>query len=260
MTPRTVSFGNLKGGVGKTSIVLGCAESFARQGKRVLVCDLDPQGSASIVLGTEISEDQITMYDLLKSNTPGSIGEAIAPTEWGENIDVVPADSSLAVFSDESLTAAEHRLKVVMMGSADLENYDYVLLDMPPSLGRLALNGLVAADAAIAVTVPEALAVSGVNQFLSTVDEARHPVLNPSLMLGGIVVNLVDQRLNEHWFQLEQMEEAWGKDMLGPLIPARSAIKDMASTRSPLSRTGNRGSKGVATLFDQLVTNIVKGL
>ncbi|MDT0120694.1 AAA family ATPase [Kocuria sp. PD6] len=258
MAPCTIAFGNLKGGVGKTSIVLACAESLARSGKRVLVCDLDPQGSASIVLGAEITDEQITMYDLLKANTPGSIGDAIAPTEWGEAIDVVPADSTLAVFADESLTAAEHRLKVAMMGSEDLDSYDYVLLDMPPSLGRLTLNGLVAADSAVAVTVPEALAINGVNEYLTTIEEARHPVLNPHLMLAGVVTNMVDSRLGEHRYQLDQMREAWGDDLLAPVIPARSAVKDMASTRTPLTKTGNRGAKAVSEMFDQLTAHIVK--
>lgn len=254
----TIAFGNLKGGVGKTSVVLACAESLARSGKRVLVCDLDPQGSASIVLGAEITEEQITMYDLLKANTPGSIGDAIASTEWGETIDVVPADSTLAVFADESLTAAEHRLKVAMMDADALDVYDYVLLDMPPSLGRLALNGLVAADSAVAVTVPEALAINGVNEYLGTVEEARHPVLNPSLTLGGIVTNMVDARLGEHRYQLDQMRQVWGDDLLDPVIPARSAVKDMASTRTPLAKTGNRGARPVIDLFDRLTANIVK--
>ena len=160
--------------------------------------------------------------------------------------------------ADESLTAAEHRLKVAMMGSEALDSYDYVMLDMPPSLGRLTLNGLVAADSAVAVTVPEALAINGVNEYLTTIEEARHPVLNPHLTLAGVVTNMVDSRLGEHRYQLDQMREAWGDDLLAPVIPARSAVKDMASTRTPLTKTGNRGAKAVSELFDQLTAHIVK--
>lgn len=259
MSPHTIGFGNLKGGVGKTSIVLAIAESLAESGKTVLVCDLDPQGSASIVLGAEIAEDQLTIYDILKGNIPGSIGQAIIETDWHENLDLVPADSTLAVFVDESLTAAEHRLKAAMSGAPALETYDYILFDFPPSLGRLTLNGLVAADTAVAVTTPESLSVNGLSEFLKTVEDARHPMLNSDLGMGGIILNNVDRRLNEHQFQLEQIQGNWGADVLEPIVPGRSAIKDMASAGVPILKTGNKNAKAIANMIGDLAAAVVGG-
>ncbi|WHF25125.1 ParA family protein (plasmid) [Kocuria rhizophila] len=109
-----MAFGNLKGGVGKTSIVLACAESLAAAKARAGLRP-QPQGSASIVLGAEITDEQIAMYDLLRANTPGASAMRLPLPSGGEAIDVVPADSTLAVFADQACTAAEHRLKVAMM-------------------------------------------------------------------------------------------------------------------------------------------------
>lgn len=260
MTPKTIAVGNLKGGVGKTSIVLAMADSLAQGGKRVLVCDLDPQGSASIVLGVELEPDQLTAYDLLKGGITGSIGQAITSTSWHENLHVVPADNQLARFSDESITAAEHRLQVTMMDSPELDGYDVVLLDLPPSLGRLTLNGLMAADAALAITTPEALAVAGVAEYLAAVESVKLPVLNPHLEIGGIIINMVDSRLNEHKFQIDQITQTWPDLTLGPIIPARAAIKDMASTRQPIRNTGNRDAKRVEEIIRGITSKVMEGV
>lgn len=256
MDPVWTAYGNQKGGVGKTTLVLGCADAWATAGTRVLVIDLDPQGSATTALGVEISPDTLTAYDVLTANAPGTLGQAIAPSAW-EGIDVVPADESLASLESETLTAAEQRLKVAALDSPELEAYAHVLIDLPPSLGRLTLNGLVAADRVAVVTVPEAFSTQAVGQFLSTVaDVARHPMMNPSLKTAGIIVNAIDRRLGEHAFQMEQLYEAYGDQMLAPAVPAWSAAKDMTSARRPPRLTGNRKGNALADVFAQITQQL----
>lgn len=256
MAPTWIAYGNQKGGVGKTTLVLGCADALAAGGARVLVIDLDPQGSATTALGVEISPDTLTAYDVLAANTTGALGQAIAPSTW-EGIDVVPADESLAHLEGQTLTAAEHRLKVAALDSPELDAYEYVLIDLPPSLGRLTLNGLVAADRVAIVTLPEAFSTQAVGQFLSTVsDVAGHPAMNPGLKIAGIIVNAMDRRLGEHAFQMEQLHEAYGEQVLTPVLPAWSAAKDMTSARRPPRLTGNRKGNEMAELFGQIARKV----
>lgn len=256
MAPKWVAFGNQKGGVGKTSLVLGCADALATAGGKVLVIDLDPQGSATTALGVEIFPDTLTAYDVLAANTTGALGQAIVSSAWN-GIDVIPADESLAQLEGQSLTAAEHRLQVASLDSPELEAYGYVLIDLPPSLGRLTLNGLVASDYVVVVTVPEAFSTQAVGQFISTLaDVAGHPAMNPRLSMVGIVVNAIDRRLGEHKFQLEQLQEAYGQDVLEPALPAWSAVKDMTSARRPPRLTGNRRGGAIADLFAQIAQKI----
>lgn len=251
MAARKIAFGNLKGGVGKTSVVLGLADAMAQQGKRVLICDLDPQGSATTALDAEVSSETLTVYDVLAANEPGCLDDAIIETAW-QGVDVVPANGQLATLATQQIIAAEHRLRTAMLGADQLESYDVVLMDLPPSLGRLTLNGLVAADEAVGVTVPEAMSLDRLREFLNIVDELQAPFLNESLTVRGIITNGVDLRLGEHRFQSEQLAELWGDLLLQPTIPQRSAVKDMASTRRPIRLTGNRGAKAVASVFDEL--------
>lgn len=255
MSPKIIAFGNQKGGVGKTSITVAVAESLAHRNHKVLVLDLDQQGSASIVLGAEITAETLTMYDVLKANTPGCIDDAIIPTTW-ENISVVPADETLAALAEESLMAAEQRLKTAFIEAEKLEEFDYVLMDLPPSLGRLTLNGLVAAQQVFAVTAPAALSVQGLTHFESTINEIKKIRLNPDLDFSGVIINMADTRRGEDKFQIEQINENW-ENVLSPVMPARAAVADMASTHLPIRQTGNSGAKETQQLIDALTATIV---
>lgn len=255
---RKMAFGNLKGGVGKTSVVLGLADALAQQGKRVVVCDLDPQGSATNALGVDVDTETLTTYDVLAANEQGCLDDAIIDSAW-EGIAVVPADSQLASLATETMMAGEHRLQTAALGAERFADYDVALFDLPPSLGRLTLNGLLAADEAVGVTIPEAMSVDRLREFLDTITGVQTPFLNPDLRLRGIITNAVDTRLGEHRFQSEQMAELWGEFLLSPSVPLRSAVKDMASTQQPIRLTGNRSAKAVAEIFDELATTLIGG-
>ncbi|GAB3244524.1 ParA family protein [Arthrobacter pigmenti] len=255
MPNQTLAFGNQKGGVGKTSITLAIAEALADSGKRVLVLDLDPQGNISQTLTNDDEEPQFDMLDVLYANQRGAIDDAIIASNWA-GIDIVPSAGRLARLEAEALTAPETRLKVACWDSEAVESYDVVVIDLPPSLGRLALNGLIYADTAYAITEPEAYSLRAVQQFFNTIESVQaSPMLNPKLKNGGIIVNKL-ARLAEHEFQMEQLKQAFGSYLIEPSIPRRAAIADVNSTKVPVRKGTHKSRQEVQQLFDQLAHTI----
>ena len=253
--PKVIAIGNRKGGVGKTSVTLMIAEALALIGRKVLVIDGDPQGNLSTTLRVN---GEITLFDVLYAGEAGTLGQAIVETSWN-GISAIPGDEALVRIDTEQLMAAEMRLKAAAWESGELEEFDYILLDLPPNLGRLTLNGLIWADFVLAVTETTAFSVAGLGEFLETVEKVRaQPHLNPSLKLLGILPNKFRSQLSEHQFQLEQIQEAYGDDVLQPVLPNRTAVLDMQSSKSPLVKLGTRGAAAMIEKVAELVTNIEK--
>ncbi|MFK4637142.1 ParA family protein [Paenarthrobacter histidinolovorans] len=252
MSPKITAVGNRKGGVGKSSMTGSLAWSLALRGRRVLVLDMDPQGNLSKWMLNDIPDR--TMFDVLYADKPGILGEAAVPSLF-PGVWIVPAEESLARIEVEALVAPEMRLKSAAHGSASLSDFDDVLIDMPPALGRLTLNGLIAADAVIAVTTPEAFSVQGLVAFLETVELVRgRPHLNPNLRMDGVMVNQFDATA-EHTYQLGQIREAYPNLVLSPVIPKRTAMRDAVSAQIPLTKVGSRGA---AELQDTLIEFVMK--
>ncbi|WP_051064423.1 ParA family protein [Acaricomes phytoseiuli] len=251
--PTVIAIGNRKGGVGKTSVTLMIAEGLALKGRPVLVIDLDQQRNLTTTLKVD---GPYTIFDVLYAGEAGTLGQAIVPTAWS-GISAIPGDEGLVRIDTEPLMAAEMRLKSAAWGVEELEAFDYVLLDLPPNLGRLTLNGLIWADYVLAVTETTAFSVSGLGEFLETVDKVRRqPHLNPDLKLLGILPNKFRSQLGEHQFQLEQMREAYGTDVLEPVLPNRTAVLDMQSSKAPLHKLGTRGAAAIIDKVSELVATI----
>lgn len=247
MSPKITALGNRKGGVGKTSITLGLASGLASLGKRVCVVDLDPQANITDTLG---GEGDFNIFDVLYAGEGGTLGQAVVKTTW-TGIDVVPGSQDLARIDTENLVGAELRLRAAATDAPELTAYDHVLIDLPPAVGRLTLNGLIAADEILVVTEPGSYSVNGVTAFLETVRKVQAaPYLNPGLVFGGIIVNKVSSPLTaEHKFQIEQLVEAFGDQVHEPFIPARTAMQDSQSGGVPLSQIGSRGATILAERF-----------
>lgn len=255
MAPRITAVGNRKGGVGKSSMTGAIAWSLALRGFRVLALDMDPQGNLSKWLLDELPDR--TMFDVLYADQPGVLGEAAVPSLF-PGVSIVPAEESLARIEVEALVAPEMRLKTAAHGSEAFEAFDAVLIDMPPALGRLTLNGLIAADKVIAVTMPEAFSVQGLVAFLDTVELVRgRPHLNPGLQLEGVLVNQFDGS-GEHTYQLDQIREAYGDMVLSPIVPKRTAIRDAVSAQVPLTKVGSRGAAELQEALTEFVSKVWK--
>ncbi len=233
-----IAVGNRKGGVGNTTVTLNLAWGYTLMGKKVLVIDLDSQMNATTTLE---AEGEFNIFDVLYAGEVGTLGDAIVPTAW-PGIDAVPGSRDLARIESESLMAAEMRLKTAAHGVEALDAYDIVVIDLPPALGRLTLNGLVFADTAVAVTEPQSFSVSGLSDYLDVIQKVRSmPTLNTDLRFGGIVVNRVSSPVtSEHKFQLAELQAAYGDAVLEPYIPASTSIQVSSSSHVAFTKLPGR--------------------
>lgn len=253
------TFGNNKGGVGKTGVLVQLTAALVRAGQSVLVVDLDPQGNASRQLGWEDNHDTLapTIGDALRDGSGGIAVEALVKAEAlpsSIGADLIPARVDLENRISEAATVgAVRRLKKVLKGWVD--GYDAVLIDTPPSLGHLTQMALGASDVAICVTQPEFDAVEGATRFRSFVEEHAEDIANPQLRFGAVIVNLY-KKINEHAFQLEGIQELFGSDgVLEPIIPERSVIKEASGAGASLAEYKTSAGKQATELFDQLASS-----
>ncbi|MBK5222973.1 MAG: ParA family protein, partial [Acidimicrobiia bacterium] len=247
---------NQKGGVGKTTVTLGLAAAASLTGQRVLVVDLDPQANATTGLG--VFDPPHTVDHVLAEDRPGSIADILVPAGWpaivGTPPDVAPSSPSLANREPQLATdpvGAQDRLQVALEGTP----HDLVLIDCPPSLGLLTVNGLFAADQALIVTAPSAWASDGVAQVLTTIDRVgrRRP---GGLPVAGICVNNVGRtRDASYWF--EQIQQDHADHILAP-IRQRAAIAEAGAQSLPVHALGNRaGAPEAADEFAALLRAIL---
>ena len=253
---------NQKGGVGKTTVTLGLADAAVRRGRPVLVVDLDPQANATTGLG--VSRPAATIDQALAGDRPGGLGDVIVQSGWTSDNGTAPprlAPSSPALAAREPQLAtdpigAQDRLRTAMEGVADDDVL--VLVDCPPSLGLLTVNGLVAADSVLIVTEPAAWAADGVDRMRRTVTRVRD-LRHPDLTLAGIAVNRLGRTRDARYWH-EQLIESFGDLVVGP-IRQRAAIAEASAQSLPLSALGRRsGTDDALADFDTLLDRIQEAL
>lgn len=244
--PIITALANQKGGVGKTSATCNLAASLAKAGRRVLALDLDPQANTSTTLD---AKGEFDMYDVMRSDQPGVITDAIVDSTW-PGISAVPGSKRLALLEVESIMTPEHRLKNAMWQAGGLEEFDDILIDLPPSLGRLTLNGLIVADRVVIVTELETYSIAGVGEFIETLTAVRrNPQLNPTLRLAGIVVNKARLNTIEHQAGLHELKNAFGGDVVrSPYLQQSTVVASAASAHKPVSVM--RGAKAAEIAAD----------
>ncbi|MFB9908237.1 ParA family protein [Allokutzneria oryzae] len=257
----TVAVLSLKGGVGKTTVVLGLASAALRRGVRTLVVDLDPQCNATSALEPE--ETEASLYDVLENPTRSTLRAAIAPSAWGEEIDVlVGTEDGEAHNNHDPGVKQLHRLsdalaKVNGLLAEDELPYQVVLLDCPPSLGRLTRSALVAADRALLVTEPTIFAVSGVQRAFEAVQNERE-TSNPELQPLGVVVNRVRPRSHEHQFRISELRDIFGPLVMPVSLPDRLAVQQAQGACTPIHQWGTPGAREVALAFNLLLARVLR--
>lgn len=228
---KVIAITNQKGGVGKTTTAINLGASLAVAEQRVLVIDMDPQGNCSSGLGVDRSPDLPTTYDLLINRSP--IGEAIRHEVHFPLLDVVPATRDL-VGAEIELVSVEGR-GLVLKGAIDpvRGEYDYILVDCPPSLGLLTLNTLAAADSALIPIQCEFYALEGLTQLLSTIRQVQRG-LNRSLEIEGVLLTMYDKRLNLSKQVAADAREYFGNKVYDTVIPRNVRLAEAPSFAKPI--------------------------
>lgn len=224
---KILSIANQKGGVGKTTTAINLGTALAAVGKRVLLMDLDPQGNASTGLGIDPSKRKMTMYDVLVDQTP--ISEAIMRTDV-PNLFLMPSSVDLSS-ADVELVSDQRRVLRLRGSLEELsefeDEFDYVLIDCPPSLNLLTLNALAASQSVIVPLQAEFFALEGLSQLMLTIREVRQS-LNATLKIEGIVLTMFDAR-NNLSLQVEQDV----RDNLGDLVYQTIVPRNVRLSEAP---------------------------
>jgi chromosome partitioning protein len=254
---QTVAVANQKGGVGKTTVVLGLASSAQAAGRSVLVADMDPQGNATAALEprAEDPEAAFDTYDVITAAGSGALVSAALPSGWGEGVSVVASSLSLAEAEQETQLGAEFRLRKAAKG-VESEGYDLVLLDCPPSVGRLTSSALIAADRALVVTEPSSPALQGVQQVLDTI-EVITGHYHPNLGVAGVIVNnRMPPRAVEARLRIEELREAFGELVWEPLLPSRVVLAEALGAHAPLHAYPPSKVSDLTSAFDALLEQL----
>ncbi len=239
---RAVAVANHKGGVGKTVSVYALAVGLAERGRRVLMVDIDPQGSLTNACGVQDAGGR-SLAEVLGGASKGSLALADILWELGQGLDLAPADIALAQV--ELALNGRHGREWVLLRALDTvaDRYDVCLIDCPPSLGLLTVNALCAAQAVLVPTAPEILPLRGLRLFLDTLDTIRQE-LNPNLELLGVLPTLYDARLTHHRSALDALQ-AGGVPLL-PVQIARSIRLSEAANAGESILTYEPGSAQAA--------------
>lgn len=227
---RVIAIASQKGGVGKTTTAINLGACLAQESRRVLLIDIDPQGNASSGLGINGNDQRLTTYEVLIGHA--EIRDAIQATALA-NLDLLPAGQRLSGAEVElvGMMAREGRLRGCL--EKVREEYDYVLLDSPPSLGLLTVNALTAADSVLIPLQCEYLALEGLTQLIGSVRLVQDH-LNPSLRIEGVLLTMYDARLNLSQQVAEEAKKFFADRLYTAVIPRNVRLSEAPSFGKPI--------------------------
>lgn len=248
---RTIAIANQKGGVGKTTTAINLSACLAEKGKKVLAVDMDPQGNMTSGLGVDRDSVENTIYNLI-------IGEAkmeeVLIKDVLENLDIIPTNIDLSGAEIELLDVEEKEYIVRNEIDKIKDNYDFIIIDCPPSLSMLTINAMTTADSVLVPIQCEYYALEGLSQLIHTVELVRDR-LNPKLTIEGVVFTMYDARTNLSLQVVENVKDNLEQTIYKTIIPRNIRLAEAPSYGIPINKYDPKsaGAESYLRLADEVI-------
>ena len=248
---KVIAIANQKGGVGKTTTSVNLSACLADLGKKVLLVDLDPQGNSTSGFGFDKTKIKQSIYDVLVNDTPV---EGVILKSKIDNLMVLPATIQLAGAEIELVSIMSRETKLKRVLDKIKYNYDYIIIDCPPSLGLLTINSLTAANSVLVPIQCEFYALEGLSQLMNTITLVQKN-LNPALSLEGVVLTMFDARTNLSIQVVDEVKSHFRHKVYQTIIPRNVRLSEAPSHGQPITRYDPK-SKG-AEVYTDLAKEVI---
>lgn len=242
---KCIAIANQKGGVGKTTTAVNLSACLGAKGKKVLLLDTDPQGNASSGLGIDKTQTENSIYNVLIGEV--SLKNAIIPTKF-ENLDLCPSNIELAGAEIELVSMEDREVLMKRAVAAVKKDYDFIIIDCPPSLGLITLNSFVCADTVIIPIQCEYYALEGLSQLMNTVRTVKRS-LNPDIDIEGVLLTMFDTRTNLSIQVADEVKRFYPNKVYATVIPRNVRISEAPSFGEPIN-VYDKHSKGAESYLD----------
>ena len=248
---KIIAIANQKGGVGKTTTTINLAAALGEKGKKVLIIDMDPQGNTSSGLGIDKDEMDTTVYQLMIGEN--TFDECVQKDVF-ENLDVLAANVNLAGIEIETMDMEDRSYILSNIINKIKDQYDFIIIDCPPSLNSLTINAMTTADSVLVPIQCEYYALEGLSQLIYTINLVKDR-LNPRLTINGVVFTMYDGRTNLSMQVIENVRNNLNQTIYNTIIPRGVRLAEAPSHGLPITQYDSRstGAKAYLALADEII-------